>query len=142
MKLYSKTLTSLDELEREKIRLRYERKGTKSKHLLPDLKKVKKKITGGGKKSEDSTGGLLNLALGLMKGGSPLQTAISLAGPVMGLISKGSKGAPRRFLGKVVKDVVIAYAIGKGVQLAFKGMKAYSKAQKAKQAAARANPSI
>jgi hypothetical protein len=151
MKLYRKTLTSLDELEREKIRLRYERKGTKSKHLLPDIGKARKKILGGGKrKGKDAVSGgnnLLGLAMGLLNGGSPLQTAISLAGPLMSLLSRKSSApgtvnsggsATKRFMGRVVKDIVVSYVIGKGAQLLFKGAKAYMKSKKAKAAAVRA----
>ncbi len=137
MKLYRKTLTSLDELEREKIRLRYERKGTKSKHLLPDIKKARKKLTGGGSKNKDKGGGsnLMGIALGLLNGGSPVQTILSLAGPVTSLLFKGKDSAPKRFLGRVIRDIAISYVIGKGLQLAVKGTRTYIRSKRAKQEA-------
>lgn len=135
MKLYRKKLTSIEELKHEQIRLRYERKNTKSKHLLPNIGKVGKKLTGG-KASSDGAGNILNLAMGILSGGSPIQTVVSLAGPALNLLFKGNT-APKRIAARLIKDLVITYLAGKALQLAIKGGKAYLRSRKAKSASAK-----
>ena len=133
MKLYRKKLNSLEELKRECIRLTYEKKQTSESDLLPSFgsgKSSKKK-----KNSDDGTSlgamsGIVGTAMGLLNGASPMQTALSLAGPVLKSLGKGR---PKRILGTIAKDLLVAYAMGKGVQLAVKGVKWYLKKRKAKQ---------
>lgn len=127
MKFYPKQLNSLEEVRRERIRLRYEKRNTGLSDLLP----FGNSQAGKREKSGSATSGIVNTAMSFMSGGSTLQTILSLAGPLISNIGKRKK--PRRFVGNIAKDLIIAYAIGKGAQLAVKGIRSYLKKRKEKQ---------
>ena len=137
MKLYRKKLNSVEELRRECIRLTYQKKHSDVKDLMPKMElfgKAKKKGIGGSKNS-----GILEMALSLINSKGTLQTVLALAGPVMSMIGKDKKtvvvnqrSRSSGFLSKVVKDIVIGYAVGKGIQLAVRGFKSYARKQREK----------
>lgn len=135
MKLYRKKLNSLEDLKRECIRLSYEKKQTSESDLLPSFNsgKASKKKQRKNDDDDDSSGnalsGIVTAAMGLMGGASPVQTALSLAGPAFKVLGKGK---PKRILGSIAKDILVAYATGKAVQLGIKGVKWYLRKRKAK----------
>ncbi len=146
MKMYRKKLSSIEELQREKIRLRYERKSTKAKHLLPDIGKAKKKLLGG-KKSTGAKGDMLSMAMGMLSGKSTLSTVLSLAGPLLKMIfnKRGTSSnqfvplpsGPSKpsFVSRLLKDIVVAYLIGKTLQLTIGLGKGYLQSRKKAQQA-------
>jgi len=122
MKLYRKQLNSLEELKRERIRLKYERKHSNAQDLFS--KSVKSHSD-----KEDSGNGILPIILGLLGGGSMLQTVLTVGGPLLKMMAKGK---PKRIAGSLVKRIIITFIIGKGIQLAVKGISRYVKAGKEK----------
>lgn len=143
MKLYRKKLNSVDELKRECIRLSYQKKQMDAKDLIPKLS-----FPGGsGSKEKGSkNAGILELGLGLINAKGPLQMALAVAGPLIGMIGKNKKkavtAAPKRLLGNLVKEVVIGYVSGKGIQLAMRGARWYLKRRREKKAIARATTEL
>ena len=142
MKLYRKKLNSVEELKREYIRLKYQKKQMNAKDLMPKLNFL------GGDKNERSSknSGLLELGLSLINAKGPLQIALAVAGPLIGMIGKGKKKAaastPKNLLGTLVKDLVIGYVSGKGIQLAMRGAKWYLKKRREKKAIQRAEAQL
>jgi len=142
MKLYRKKLNSVEELKRECIRLNYQKKQTDAKDLMPKLSFL------GGNKSERASknSGLLEMGLSLINAKGPLQIALAVAGPLIGMIGKSKKktiaSAPKRLLGGLVKDLVIGYISGKGIQLAIRGAKWYLKKRREKKAIQRVEAQI
>jgi hypothetical protein len=116
MKLYRKQLNSVEELRRECIRLNYQKKHAGPLDLLgkntSDNKKNKAVQESG------SSSGIVSTALSLMSGGSTLQTVLSIAGPLLGKM--GKSGGPKKIAGRIIRDVLIAYAAGKGLQILFR----------------------
>src|SRR5947209_5032556 len=110
MKLYSKQLNSVEELKREKIRLRYERKHTKASDLNP-IAEIGMKRKG----SDSAFGNFLGMAMSLLGSGSGAETAMKAAPLVFKLLGKRKRkddGKPRKsLLKKAVTDVLVAYAI-------------------------------
>lgn len=121
MKLYRKQLHSVDDLRRECIRLNY-----KKKHAGPlDLfgsGDNKRKVD----KDTAPAPGIMGAALSLVGGGPMLQTALSLAGPIISRMGKSRKpetvkrNMPKKILGSIVKDVLVSYITGKGIQVIVK----------------------
>lgn len=143
MKLYRKRLTSIEELKREKIRLRYERRSTKAKHLLPDITKAKKKLMGGKKGAAGSSSHLLQTAMSLMGGKFTASTVMSLAGPLLKMVLKRRGNAPAQYavsagpakpsmISRIVKDAIVCFLLGKAIQLSAGLAKSYLKARKDK----------
>jgi hypothetical protein len=127
MKLYRKKLDSVEALKREKIRLRYERRHTKSDDLNP-LKEI-----GRGKVSGSAKEGFFGTAMELFNASSNIQMAWALAKPLMRAMGKRKKkkqalweasGRPKKksFIKKVVTEVATGYVIGKAVQMTVLGL--------------------
>jgi hypothetical protein len=122
MKLYRKKLNSLEELRREKIRLRYERRHTDTSDLFP-ISEI-----GGSKMSEKAKAGLFGTIIELFSARNDLQTALALSRPVLNMLRKrrskkaalrAEMGLPKKdsFFKKVALEFLTAYLIGKGVQV-------------------------
>lgn len=125
MKLYPKQLNSLEELKRECIRLNYEKKQSGLADLLP----------GRGNKSHQSEGnsgssGIVGTAMSLISGGSAIETVFALIGPVTGMLKKNKQ--PKKIMGKIAKDLIVSYVLGKGIQLTAKGVRKYLRKRKEK----------
>ena len=139
MKLYRKKLNSVEELKRECLRLKYEQRRGDAKDFLPKIESASPQNKGGG---------LLGIALELLDAQTPMQAALSVASPLMGMINgkrKKAKAAKpdepsvvRKIAGKVIKDIVVTYLTGKAVQLTAKGIRSFLKQKKKKKMAARA----
>ena len=143
MKLYRKKLNSVEELKREYIRLNYRKKQIDAADLVPDLG-----FLGGNDKERGSkNSGILEMAMSLINAKGPLQMALAVAGPLLGMIGKNKKKAepgygPKKLLGKLLKEIVIGYVVGKGLQLAGRGLKAYLKKQRQQKSMQRAEANM
>src|SRR5689334_20338009 len=82
MKLYRKKLDSLEALKREKIRLRYERRHTKSSDLNPLAEVGRSKVSGAAK------AGLLGTVMGLINSENYFQTAMVIGKPLLNMLRK------------------------------------------------------
>ena len=138
MNIYHKKLNSIEELKREQIRLNYEKRHTKASDLNP-IKEF------GNKKSARANQNILGTILELAKSDSPLSTAMAIGKPLLRLLSKRRNNkreafarlhpdAPKKqgLIAGVVEEIVVAYAIGKAVQMSIRGIRLYLKARKAK----------
>ena len=139
MKLYRKSLNSLEELKREKIRLRYERMHTRSSDLNPLSELGKSKI------NRSTQSGIMSTIMELVSSGSPLDTAMAVGKPLLSLMRKRRNRAreiryaaglpPKRSLvRKVLTDVAVSYIIGKAVQMSVAGIGMYLHRKKAAKA--------
>lgn len=135
MKLYSKKLNSLEELRREKIRLRYERRHTDTSDLFP-ISEI-----GGSKMSEKAKAGLFGTVIELFSARSDLQTAVALSRPILNMLRKSrakkaalraEMGLPKKksFFKKVTMEIITTYLIGKAVQVGIHGVQLIIKRQK------------
>jgi len=137
MKLYRKKLGSLEELKREKIRLRYERLHTKSSDLNPLAELGRGKVSGAAK------AGILGTIMALVSAGSPLETAMAVGKPVLKMLRKRrSKARELRHAAglspkhsmfrKALTDIAVSYVIGKAVQMSVAGVRMYLHRRKVK----------
>lgn len=138
MKLYRKKLNSLEALKREKIRLRYERRHTKSSDLNPLAEVGRSKVSGAAKT------GLLGTLMGLANSQNHFQTAITIGKPLLNMLRKHrnkahevryAAGMPHKkssFLKKMVKEIAVSYIIGKAVQMSAQGIRMYLRRRKIK----------
>ena len=146
MKLYPKTLNSLEALKREKIRLRYERMHTRASDLNPlaGSDRTKKKISGTAKE------GIIGTVMELAGAKNNLQMALAIGKPLLRMIGRRrAKLADRRseyfasmpgcrsakkpsILRKVLADVAVSYLMGKAVQMSIRGLQLYFRQRKAK----------
>ena len=135
MKMYRKQLNSLEELQREKIRLRYERKRLQAEDLNPLPEWGKNKISGAAKS------GLLGTVIALVTSDSKMQTALALGKPILNALSKRkakkrqiryAAGLPREksVAKKIITEIAVNYLIGKAVQLSVKGIRSLVKRKK------------
>jgi hypothetical protein len=135
MKLYRKQLGSLEELKREKIRLKYARMHTKASDLNP-LTEI-----GGSKVSGAAKAGVLGFAMELLSSKSNVQTALALSKPLLKILrsSRARKKEIRRAAGlpqkdslvkRVVKDVAVNYFIGKALQMSVRAVQLYMRRRK------------
>lgn len=114
MKLYRKKLNSIEELKRERLRLRYEQLSTKASDLNPIPEMGKKK-----KKKEEASSNFMGLAMsviGAKSGPERLMKALPFLLKRLGKGKKGS-GAGSGIVGKVAGDVITNYLIGKAITL-------------------------
>jgi len=137
MKLYPKKLDSLEALKREKIRLRYERRQTKSSDLNPLSELGRSKISGTAKS------GLLSTVMDLASSQSQWQTAMAIGKPLLKMLRKHrskkreimqAAGLPpqKSFASKLISDIAVNYIIGKALQMSIHGVQLYMKRRKAK----------
>jgi hypothetical protein len=142
MKLYSKKLNSMEELRREKIRLRYERRNTNTSDLFPVSE------IGGSRLSDKAKSGLFGTMIELFSARNDLQTAMALSRPVMNMLRKrrnkkaalrAEMGLPKKksFFKRLAMEVLVNYAIGKAVQVTIHGVQLIVKRQKQKKQKAR-----
>ena len=135
MKLYRKQLGSLEELKREKIRLKYARMHTKASDLNP-LTEI-----GGSKVSGVAKAGLLGFAMELLSSKSNMQTALTLGKPLLKILGKSrarkrdirkAAGIPQRdsLLKRVVKDIAVNYFIGKAMLMSVRALQLYMRRRK------------
>lgn len=134
MKLYRKKLNSVEELRRECLRLNYQKQQLKTEDLVPKLG-----FGGGREERKSRNAGILEMGLSLINAKGPLQIALAVAGPIMGMIGKRKKKAvtnsgPGKLLGNLARELVIGYLSGKGIQLAMRGIKWYLKKRREKKA--------
>ena len=137
MKMYRKKLSSLEELRREKIRLRYERRHLQPKDLNPFSE------WGGSKMSAAAGSGLLGTILGFATSHSKWDTALAIGKPLLKALGRRRKRkqyvhyasvAPRKksTAKRIITDIAVTYLIGKAVQLSVKGIRSFAKRKKAK----------
>lgn len=119
MKLYRKQLNSLDELQREKIKLRYQRMHLDKLH--EDIEEGRKETAG--------TPGLMGTLLELAMSSGGLDTAIQVGSQLMGRFrQKRRKRKLEAQFGvhipkqksttrKIAEDVLISYVVGKAVRM-------------------------
>ena len=136
MKIYRKSLGSLEELKREKIRLRYERRHTNSADLNPLAELGRHKV------SDKAKDGLMGMAMELFSAKSNMQTAMAIGKPLLKMLRQRSakKQAARYAAGmpkkpsisrRVAVEVATGYLLGKGVQMAYRGVQMFIKRRKA-----------
>ena len=145
MAFYRKKLNSVEELKRETIRLNYRKKQISAEELMPKIPFL------GGKSDGESSGskgsGILNLALGLINAKGPLQMALAAVGPVMTMIGNRKKkvapASPKKSLpARLLKEIVVGYLVGKGMQLALKGIGKYLKKRRQTKAIEKAEDNL
>jgi hypothetical protein len=137
MKLYRKKLESVEALKREKIRLRYERRHTKTSDLNP-LSEM-----GHGKVSRSAKDGIVGTVMELFTASNNLQMAFAVAKPILRAMGKSRRkkqamwegyGQPRKkkksFLKRFVVEVAVGYIIGKAIQMTVLGAKMLLKRRK------------
>ena len=135
MKMYRKKLNSLEELQREKIRLRYERRHLQAEDLNPLPEWGRNKISGA------ATSGLLGTLIALVSSDSKMQTALALGKPIWNALRKRrpkkrqiryAAGLPREksVAKKIITEIAVNYLIGKAVQLSVKGIRSFVKRKK------------
>jgi hypothetical protein len=129
MKLYNKKLSSLEQLHREKVLLRYRRRQTNVADLNPLKEAGRTKVTPAAQE------GLLGFAMQLMGSGSKLEMAMALGKPLLKAIRKrksrkrgyqayDAEPQPSR-VKKIVKGLVITFVIGKAVQMSLRYVAMY-----------------
>lgn len=129
MKAYRKELNSLEDLRRERIRLKAELKHSSSGDFLnPFSKTPGKKVTSRAKEGFWGTVG------DLVSADSRLQTAIAVGKPLLKMLGKRRKASGPNFiparhransaLVSIAKEIITGYLLGKSVQLSFRGIKA------------------
>jgi hypothetical protein len=130
MKLYNKKLNSLEQLQREKVLLRYRRRQSKVEDLNPLTEMGKTKVT------PAAQDGLMGFALNLMGSGSKLETAMTIGKPLLKLLkSRSRKKVQRAYyaeekpvgskIKKIVQGIVITFVIGKAVQMSVRYLGMY-----------------
>lgn len=138
MKFYNKKLDSLEALRREKIRLRYERRQTKSSDLNPlaDM--------GQGKTKTAAQAGLMGTLIGLASSKGNLDTIMMIGKPLLKMLRQRKKKSQELYVGaagkvkknsalkKLVAEVAINYMIGKAVQMSVRGIQMYMRKRKAR----------
>ncbi len=146
MKLYPKSLNSMEALKREKIRLRYERMHTHASDLNPlgAGEGRKHKISGAAKE------GMLGTVMELVGAKNNMQMAMAIGKPLFRMLRKRRAKAARRegeyfagsgnsraakkpsLLKKALADVAVSYLMGKALQLSIRGFQLYFRRRKAK----------
>lgn len=139
MKLYNKKLSSLEQLHREKVLLRYRRRQSNINDLNPLTELGKSKV------SPAAQEGLFGTAMELLGSGSKLQMAMAIGKPLLKLIgrSRNKRRAAARFvdepprgsrLKKLATGLIVTFVIGKAVQMSIRyiGMYKRRKAMEAK----------
>ena len=125
MKLYNKKLSSLEQLHREKVLLRYRRRQSNIADLNPLTELGKSKVTPAAQE------GLLGTAMELLGSGSKLQMAMAIGKPLIKLLgkSRGKRKAALRVVDEAprgsrvkqfAKGVLITFLIGKAVQMSIR----------------------
>ena len=145
MKFYRKKLNSVEELKRETIRLNYRKKQISAEELMPKIPFLGGKSDGEGGSNKGS--GILNLALGLINAKGPLQMVLAAVGPVMTMIgNRKKKVTPETkklsLPGRLVKEIAVGYLVGKGIQLALKGIGKYLKSRRQTKAIEKAEANL
>lgn len=107
MKLYPKKLNNLEDLKREKQRLKEELKSIEDKGLIS-----KDDFFG-----EIGGGDIIGTATGLLKGGSIKDAALAVGMPLLKLAGSTLEAATIK---KIAKNVVGGYAKWQAIQLAYK----------------------
>jgi hypothetical protein len=136
MKLYRKKLDSVEALKREKIRLRYERRHTKTDDLNPLAEMGRSKVSG------SARDGIVGTVVELFTASNNLQMAWAIARPVMKAMGKRRRkkqqmweGAGHKkkksFFKRLVVELAVGYAIGKAVQMTILGAKMFMQRRKA-----------
>lgn len=145
MRLYPKSLNSLEALKREKIRLRYERMHTRVSDLNPldDIGSTRRRK----KVSASAKSGIMSTIMELAGAKSNLQLALALGKPLLRLFRRrraehrGDYLAwqPRRkspsLVKKVLADIAVSYLMGKALQMSIKGFQLYFRRRKAQRLA-------
>lgn len=131
MKLYQKQLNNLDELQREKIRLRYQRMHLDKLHSE----------TNEAKNGTAAGTGVLGTLLGLAGNSGGLDTAIEIGSHLVGQIRRkrqkrkmeaafGAFPKPKSTSRKIAEDIFWSYLVGKAVRTSFGMLKETMKRRK------------
>ncbi len=136
MKLYRKKLSSIEELKREKIRLRYERRFTKASDLNPLAESGRSKVSASAKE------GVMGSVMEMFSAKSDWQLALALAKPALKMLRsrrktkqalfedweearKGVRKAKQKpsLLKKLVVEIAVGYAAGKALLMTVQGVR-------------------
>ena len=134
MRAYRKELNNLEELRRERIRLKVELKNSSDNFLNPFSK------GSGIKNSSKAKAGIWGKVGNVLTADNQLQTGVALSKHLLKMLRKRKEKASANFikgdkkkdsvLARIAKEVIIGYLIGKAVQLSFKGIKALLRKKK------------
>ena len=112
--LYRKKLNSIEELKREKIRLRYERMHTKTSDLNPIAEMGKKKKGG-----DVAASNFLSLALSLLSAKNSSERVMKIAPFLMKRLNKRKKSkdgkAGKSMIARLTGEVLTSYLVGKTI---------------------------
>lgn len=128
MKAYRKELNNLEDLRRERIRLKAELRYSSAGDFLNPFSK-----TSESKSFRKSKVGLLGTIGEVLGAENQLQTAIAIGKPLLKMLGKQrkktspallkSKDKKDSILLGIAKEILTGYLLGKAVQLSFKGIK-------------------
>ncbi|MEO6832916.1 MAG: hypothetical protein ABI378_10520 [Chitinophagaceae bacterium] len=135
MRAYRKELNNLEELRRERIRIKAELKHSSAIELLNPFSKAS-----GTKNSSKANNGIWGTISGVLSADNQLQTGVALGKQLLKMLRKRKEKANANFikgdkkkdsiLAGIAKEVIVGYLIGKAVQLSFKGIKALIRKKK------------